>query len=406
MKKPSNTQKGAMVALLAIALPVLLGGVGMVIDTGSFYDLRRRVQSAADAAAVAAAQEVRLQNTANVESSALYDARQNGFADDTTTSVDVHRPPTLGHYKGDTDYVEVIVSAKAPLFFMSALTDREFNVRGRAVAGVAGTSVCTWTLDETAKYSFNATGTSNITFNDCGIFVNSDDARAARTTGSATVTAPSIDVVGNYTGNGFSPTPRTGASQLGDPFAELPMPSVGSCNYTNKKVTGTTTLGPGVYCGGLTINAGAKVTLNPGLYVIRGGGIDISGKATVAGDGVTFFNTGGGSYLYDVITINGGASVTLTAPSSGTTKGMLFFDDRSLSAKVGKKHTLNGGSSVNLTGALYFANTDLHLAGDFTGEGNRMVLAAKNITINGNVEFTKQDVDMLPPVLAVARVVE
>jgi len=35
-----------------------------------------------------------------------------------------------------------------------------------------------------------------------------------------------------------------------------------------------------------------------------------------------------------------------------------------------------------------------------------MILAAKNISINGNVDFEKRDVDMLPPVLAVARVVE
>lgn len=404
--KRTSKQKGAMVALLAIALPVLLGGVGMVIDTGSLYDLRRRVQSAADAAAVAAAQEVRLQNTANVASSARYDASENGFADGETTSVAVHRPPTRGHYKGDSDYVEVVVSAEAPLFFMSALTDREFTVLGRAVAGVAGSSVCTWTLDKTAKHSFNATGTSRVTFTDCGIFVNSNDSQAARTTGSATVTAPSIDVVGNYTGNGFSPAPRSGASQLGDPFAELPMPTVGSCNYTNKKVSGTATLSPGVYCGGLTINAGAKVTLNPGVYVVRGGGITINGTAAVAGDGVTFFNTGGGSYSHDVITINGGASVTLTAPASGATKGMLFFDDRNYGAKGGKKHTLNGGSNVNLSGAMYFANTDLHLAGNFTGDGNKMILAAKNITINGSVDFEKREVDMLPPVLAVARVVE
>ena len=395
-----------MVALLAIALPVLLGGVGMVMDTGSLYDLRRRVQSAADAAAVAAAQEVRLQNIANVEASALHDAQENGFGDGTTTAVAVNQPPTRGHYKGDSDYVEVIVSAEAPLFFMSALTDRQFTVLGRAVAGVAGTSVCTWTLDKTAKNSFNVTGTSKVTLTDCGVFVNSDDSSAARTAGSATVSAPSIDVVGNYTGSGFSPSPRTGASQLGDPFAELPMPAVGSCNYTNKKVSGTATLSPGVYCDGLTINAGAKVTLNPGLYIIRGGGITINGTATVAGDGVSFFNTAGGSYKYDVITINGGAAVTLTSPTSGATKGMLFFDDRAYSASAGKKHTLNGGSSVNLTGAMYFANTDLHLAGDFVGEGNKMILAAKNISINGNVDFEKRDVDMLPPVLAVARVVE
>ena len=404
--KNTSKQKGAMVALLAIALPVLLGGVGMVIDTGSLYDLRRRVQSAADAAAVAAGQELRLQNTSIVESSALHDAQQNGFADGTTTAVAVNRPPTRGHYKGDSDYVEVIVSADAPLFFMSALTDREFTVQGRAVAGVAGTSVCTWTLDKTAKNSFNVTGTSDVTFTDCGVFVNSNDSAAARTAGGATVSAPSFDVVGSYTGSGFSPNPRTGASQLGDPFAELPMPTVGSCNYTNKKVSGTTTLSPGVYCNGLTINAGAKVTLNPGLYIVRGGGISINGTASVAGDGVSFFNTGGGSYKYDVITINGGASVTLTAPTSGATKGMLFFDDRSSTASAGKKHTFNGGSTVNLSGAMYFANTDLHLAGDFVGEGNKMILAAKNISINGNVDFEKRDVDMLPPVLAVSRIVE
>jgi len=395
-----------MVALLAIALPVLLGGVGMVIDTGSLYDLRRRVQSAADAAAVAAAQEVRLQNTANVESSALHDAGQNGFKDSATTAVVVNRPPTRGHYKGDSDYVEVIVSADAPLFFMKALTDRQFTVLGRAVAGVAGTSVCTWTLDETARNSFNVTGTSDVTFTDCGVFVNSDDPSAARTAGGATVTAPAIDVVGNYSGSGFAPAPRTGASQLGDPFAELPMPTVGSCNYTNKKVSGTATLSPGVYCNGLTINADAKVTLNPGLYVVRGGGISINGTATVAGDGVTFFNTGGGSYKYDVISINGGASVTLTAPTSGATKGMLFFDDRTCSPGNAKSHTFNGGSNVNLSGAMYFANTDLHLAGDFVGAGNKMILAAKNISINGNVDFEKRDVDALPPVLALARVVE
>jgi Flp pilus assembly protein TadG len=402
----TSQQQGAMVALLAIALPVLLGGVGMVIDTGSFYDLRRRVQSAADAAAIAAAQEARLHNGANVASSARYDAEEDRFADGTTPSVAVNQPPTLGHYKGDSDYVEVIVSAEAPLFFMSALTDREFTVRGRAVAGVTGSSACAWTLDKTAKHSFDATGTSRVTFTDCGVFVNSNDAQAARTTGSATVSAPSIDVVGGFAGNGFAPTPRTGASQLGDPFAELPMPAVGSCNYTNKKVNGTATLTPGVYCGGITINAGAKVTLDPGLYVVRGGGISISSTATVAGDGVTFFNTGGASYAYDIITVNGGAAVTLTAPSSGATKGILFFDDRAYGASIGKKHTFNGGTSVNLTGAMYFANTDLHLVGNFTGAGNNMILVAKNITINGNVDFVERDVDALPPVLASAKVVE
>ena len=279
-----------MIALLAIALPVLIGATGLVLDTGALYDLRRRTQAAADAAADAAAQEVRLQTGAeSVKSAAVYDAKKNGFVDDKTTSIEVNQPPKLGHYKGNKNYVEVIITDEAPTFFMTALTDKHYDVRGRAVASVATNNICTWTLDPSASLSFDASGSAAVSFKDCGVFVNSNNSKAARTTGKATVSAPSINVVGNYTGSAFSPTPTTGASAITDPFAEVANPVVGStCSYTNKTVKSAETLTPGTYCGGLTLNAKANATLKGGLYVLKGGGLTVNGQATMTGAGVTF----------------------------------------------------------------------------------------------------------------------
>jgi Flp pilus assembly protein TadG len=399
-----NREKGAMLALVAIALPVLLGGVGLVMDTGALYDMKRRVQGAADAAAVAAAQEIRLANADGVEEAARYDAKKNGFVSTKTASVEVTNPPKRGHYAGQTDYVEVVVTEQAPSFFMRALTEREFAVSGRAVASVASNSVCTWTLDPTAKYSFDATGSAAVAFKDCGLFVNSNTTQAARTAGKATVSAPSIDVVGNSTGSGFSPSPRTGASQLGDPFADMTKPPVAStCTATDKKVQATETLSPGVYCGGLTFTAKANATFKPGVYVLKGGGMSVAGKAKLTGAGVTFFNTAGGSYSFGDITFNGGAVATLSAPTSGATKGMLFMDDNTYE---GKTHTFNGGADLKLTGAFYAPNTLLKMAGNFSADASNMILVAKNINVTGTMTFTKMPISTIPPVLAVARVVE
>lgn len=394
-----------MIALLAIALPVLIGATGLVLDTGALYDLRRRTQAAADAAADAAAQEVRLQTGAeSVKSAAVYDAKKNGFVDDKTTSIEVNQPPKLGHYKGNKNYVEVIITDEAPTFFMTALTDKHYDVRGRAVASVATNNICTWTLDPSASLSFDASGSAAVSFKDCGVFVNSNNSKAARTTGKATVSAPSINVVGNYTGSAFSPTPTTGASAITDPFAEVANPVVGStCSYTNKTVKSAETLTPGTYCGGLTLNAKANATLKGGLYVLKGGGLTVNGQATMTGAGVTFFNTAGSGYTFGTTTINGGATVTLSAPTSGATKGLLFFDDR---AYTGKTHTFNGGATISLTGAIYSPNTDLKMAGNFSGKSSNMILIAKNMSFTGTMSFTKMPVELIPPILTVAHVVE
>jgi len=59
---------------------------------------------------------------------------------------------------------------------------------------------------------------------------------------------------------------KTGAGPVTDPYAKDAFPDFSGCaqrNYVGKE---TETISAGVYCGGMKFNAGANVTLNPGIY--------------------------------------------------------------------------------------------------------------------------------------------
>jgi len=95
----------------------------------------------------------------------------------------------------------------------------------------------------------------------------------------------------------------------------------------------TTSLGPGVYCGGISASSGANVTFTPGTYVLNGGGLNVSAGSTLNGTSVTFYNTGDNK-TFGRISISGGTMGSLTAPRSGPMEGMLFFQDRTITAKA------------------------------------------------------------------------
>ena len=107
-------EKGIVVPFLAITLPVLVAALGLVVDNGAMYELKRRLQTAADAGSIAGAHEIDRVNDAGVIAAAVYDAKQNGFEDNPATDslVTVNRPPLDGRYKGDNAFVEVIVEVR------------------------------------------------------------------------------------------------------------------------------------------------------------------------------------------------------------------------------------------------------------------------------------------------------
>ena len=146
--------------------------------------------------------------------------------------------------------------------------------------------------------------------------------------------------------------------------------------------TSPATLSPGFYYGGISINGNQAISFNPGTYILGGGGLSINGNTpTFSGTGVTFYNTTGlGGYK--AIKLNGNTKVTLSAPTSGSLEGILFFQDRSIAAGSAGS-IINGNSSSTFDGALYFPTTSVTYNGNSSVNGYTIVVGY-DITWNGN----------------------
>src|SRR5207244_12344798 len=113
----------------------------------------------------------------------------------------------------------------------------------------------------------------------------SSDANAVVVSGGSTLSASAINVTGGVgSTSGFTPAPVTGATPEPDPFASVQPPTYSGCDHSGlvKVHNATTTLNPGTYCAGITIDASSNATFNPGLYIVRGGDIKVTGNLAFA----------------------------------------------------------------------------------------------------------------------------
>jgi hypothetical protein len=254
-------------------------------------------------------------------------------------------------------------------------------------------------LDPSGSQSILMNGNPDIDLRGCALYDNSSAADAFAMNGSAVLTASAANVVGGYFHNGntqLNAPLNTGASPLSDPYGDVRIPpySPGNCDPTATVNSGQSKTfsarggTPYVFCGGFTANGGASVHFDPGVYVIQGGSLIFNGDTTITGAGVTFILTSarpGGSVA--TLTINGGANVDLSAPVSGATSGLVFYQDRRASHSGGL-NILNGGATQTLTGALYFPSQPVTFSGNnrTSGAGCTQLLAW-NVTFNGDSQL-------------------
>ena len=384
-------RRGYVIVTMLVSLVVLLSFLGLGIDVGYEEYVKTRMQTAADAAAVGGAQELRASGSTNLVTAAKGDAAANGFTDGSKgVAITVNNPPATGYSTANSSAVEVLISKNVPTFFMGMIGISSGTVRARAVALLGSGTSCFYALDPSASGAFSVSGGVNVQVN-CGIMVDSSSSTAMSVSGGSTATATYIDLTGKATvsgGSTVSPAPVTGVAASSDPLASLPKPSVGGCTYTGKSVSGgaTVTLSPGTYCAGISISGGSKVTFNPGTYILKGGGLSLSGGSTLTGSGVTFFNTAATGYGYGPISLSGGTTVTLSAPTTGSLAGILFFQDSSVGA--GAASSFSGGASAILNGTLYFPTTGLSYSGGSSSAYTIIVADTVNFsggaTLNNN----------------------
>ena len=369
---------GAMIAPLAIMMPILFGMAGLGIDIGSWYNGKRQAQAAADAAARAGALElVRKGSDSMILDAALDDAVAYGFD---ASKVHINMPPLSGSYTGDDTAVEAVVEYHPDSFFSNAILDVDVKVEARAVARVIQRDTCVWALEENDP-GFEIVGTADVEL-DCRIQVNSGHETALDQVGSSCVTASSILVVGGASGNCLTPLPATGSAPSDDPLAYVDPPSDADagCTYANKvKVNKSTTLSPGVYCDGISISGNADVTFDDGIYILKGGTLKVAGSASLEGDEVAFYLTDNAELDITATTID------FSAPESGDLEGILFFQDRDDLSTVTNK--IAGNAGLELEGALYFPTTELHFRGTSSTAVPSPIIVARKLRFVGTTSL-------------------
>lgn len=385
--------RGNTTVVFALCLPVVLGFVGLGVETAYWQFKQRQMQTAADLAAFTGAVSLRNhESPTQAGSEAEEEAVRHGF-DASRGMFAAHTPPLSGPYVNARS-MEIILSQSVDRFLSAMFVRDEVVVQVRAVATYQQpAAACIIALSRTATAAVDFYGSSRTSLQDCEVMSNSIADNAVLVRGSAAITVPCLNAVGgvlaastaSYTMTGC-PAPRTGLPLALDPYADVAPPSIPSaCSNIHgggpPDAITTVSSGPsGVkrFCNGLNLTK--DYHFEPGVYVIDGGRLRVGGQGSLAGSGVTFYLTSGAS-----VDFNGTANIELSAPVDGPYAGLIFFGNRS---DFGAQHTFNGTSDSSMTGSIYLPAGDVTFAGNYSGVNGCMQLIANTVAVGGNSSIT------------------
>ena len=285
-----------------------------------------------------------------------------GWGDGNTTAGTVNETNGSGTGSGSHAYSN---AGAFTITFM--LTDKDGGVGTATRTNAVTVSWNIVILNTTAQGALALSGNASIIA--AGeVVIDSNNSKALKLSGNAHLTAPAISVVGGkeVTGNAVITGPvTTGATVLLDPLAALIPPSpTGMTNYgAVNETSGSRTLSPGLYSS-IKASGNDTLTLNPGVYIIAGGGLSVSGNASVTGNGVVIYNAGSNvvadTGTFGGIAISGNGNVQLTAPTGGPFTGVVIFQSRNNTRAV----DFSGNAVAGLTGTIYAPRALLTLSGN------------------------------------------
>ena len=326
---------GSLVMLLLIAALVIDLGITFAIGR-----MEQNIADPAAIAAARYIRTGPTPDTTGMVEAACSYARRNGLFpsaanddqciqanDPDGTTLTVNYPPSSsgGTFAGREGFVEVVIGRQYHTSFANVIGISQIGVASSAVAAFSAgdsNSSSLIALDPGLGCSAGRThGGGNINIHPVAgvtnggyVHVNGTCAGTTGTscttspkgaldiTGLGSLTAPHTYVTGTCKQAGTSTNPigllTEGAVQIGDPLIELPPPAFGipsqgaECGVGSGVFTystgpgaggckfsgiGTVNLNPGVYYGGWSIQSKVQLVLAAGIYVIAGGGINVTG---------------------------------------------------------------------------------------------------------------------------------
>ncbi len=413
MRKSRQARKGTVAVLTALCLIAVMGFAALALDASLLHNDRRGAQAAADAAAMAAASNLYANYRTNAGTDpggtavgeAKAAAAADGFNNDgTTNSVVVNIPPLSGNFVGQTGYVEVIITQYQQRAFSAIFGSSAVTVKARAVARGK------WTPNNNGIIVLDPTSSGSLTDNGGGagsatgkIIVDSNSPTGAVVTGGGSLTSPEFDLSGSpgwsTSGGGtFNGTINSNQPPTPDPLAYLPEPdptTLGLTTQSNHQVklqnSGSLSLQPGVYDGGINVTGGS-LTLAPGIYYMNNGGFSFSGTGNLTAAGVMIVAMP--NQNSDTISITGSGVIDLTPMTTGIYAGISLWQQRSSTNTI---TVSGGGAGSTILGTFYAQHGTLKVSGgNSAGVGSQYISYDLNITGNAAMNVAYNPATVAP----------
>lgn len=385
-----------MLPVLVALILIATAGASLAIDVGRAYSLKSDMQGAADAAALAAA--VMLPDVEAARKAAMRAVTRSLPGSDSLLNADDFEFGSWNAEKRSIVKNEDIASAvrvtvqrtasrgNAPAALFSGFLSKSFlDIKASATAGKRGVA-CLITLSHSGK-GLELNRDAELKLKDCGAQINSKAKDAFKASGKSSLISDSICVSGGAKVDGgadVEPMPSEGCPPHVDPMAGLLMPEVGGCTddevvYADETITLTADR---VFCGGLKLTGNTKLTLNPGLYVIDNGKLEIQNNAMLVGDGVTILLHGEKAEM----DIKHSAALRLKAPVSGPMQGLLIIQDKGSK----KENKWDSKAMSELRGVVYLPKGKFtsEIEANITGTDACFVLIANEIKIDGKANMS------------------
>ena len=440
--------RGQVVVVVAVAFSLMLAFLAVLFDGANGMVMRREMQNASDAAALAGANVVHSGSprgcaaVAGGAPRALVATAVRDSLAENLTWFDANAATITCTSGYENQAVTVALTTTAPKFF-GGLIGGDITVSTRSAAVnrfITGTRYSVVQLDPSNPSWPNGrrgcpsvllSGGPTVTLQ-ATMQINSACPAASGGALGTNGTASSltmqngarIRIVGGYSPSALtiSPAPVTGAEPVADPLAGLPPVDTASMpvRSTSRVILSNETrvFEPGIYRGGIELRNSSVALLRPGIFVIEGGGISIGAQAQLlsvspsvspllsplsnwASDcpanacGVLIYNKAGTTGMGQ-LAVAAGATVKLRAYDPDAQSGgipdfeniLIWQDANPVPTATYAQPTvqLNGGGNVDIRGTVYAPSAKVEMGGNSGGSGGEAV----NLTlqfISWDLEF-------------------
>lgn len=314
----ARCRRGGVALLAALCFPVLALGAFGAVDITSVASDRSRLQDVADSAALMGAKELGLAYTTGVAD------RAKGFAlaqlGNLTPGSTVSADATI-----NGSQITVVVTSKRSGLFSSLLPTGQYVITASATAkSGAGVPLCVTTLRTQRSWpqaQMQIQDTASLAAPGCAVHSNDNIV----VTGSAALAGVAVGAVTTASGP-ITPSASLGVPLLQDPLGQrdFPIPSCPTGVPLLPQIIATdTTIPAGVHCSAFVVQAGARVTLAPGVHAFPQGTFYVMDGATLTGNNVVLVFGPTARFQFQNY-----ATVDLVGAQSGPYAGMVMVASR------------------------------------------------------------------------------